>query len=364
MKSFRKKSSRVTEGSVVTTGALAKRLKRRRLFLAMLLVAMCALGLFIFGRVRTALEDSAAYEEYLDDHENVGTKLLAYRDTFRIWNADDTGNDINALLSMGKVYCRNGLLISPGKGSAFTVKRDGKEVGSINGPISYINVVGKKAYYRKDKSRNIVKYDFKKNKASRVAKGNYGEVLVCEGRIYAIDLADNNHIISMTKKGKDKRVECDLCVNTFAVCGEEIILLDNEQRLGIYQPTSKDEEQFRILARGVERFYLNGDVVAESGNKVFRINMSSGRTNEIFTSGNEGMRLVGAYDDALFIQEKGKLKTALGKDKKTVVKKKHKLYQSLVMADDEVCYVLVTDDSNDSRPTTKLKTIKAVKTKK
>ena len=74
---------------------------------------MGILASIVLGMISTSGERGRVYEEYLNDSQNIDFEYLRYEDTFSRWNNNDIGNDVNVLLSGGKLYSKDSLSITP-----------------------------------------------------------------------------------------------------------------------------------------------------------------------------------------------------------------------------------------------------------
>lgn len=321
----------------------AKATKRKRLISAVLGIGTIILiGLGVAG---TSVERDNNFKKFSAGEIGATFEMLNESGVFRVWNEQNLGNDINTILGGGKVLSRQGVLVVPtADGNSVTV--DGQVSGTIPGSISYINICEGTIYYREDATRKICAYAAQSGIVTTVIDTNAGELLVVDGRLYYVDHSDNGKVISTNINGQDKQTVVDQPVISFVVCGSDIIYLGADQTL--YRKDGTDSAT--TLISNVERFFLNGNIVAESDGSVFQFTPERSNAVLLYQSSTTDMQLVGACAEGVFIQENGKLLFSDGSNTATVASDAPKLYQSISLDNTGTVRYVVLSSMTDVSP--------------
>lgn len=278
-----------------------KGLKRKKLVSIIYVFGiLLALGL---GMISTSGEQKRVYDAYLNDCREIDFEYLSYEDTFVRWNENDIGNDVNVLLSGGKLYSKVGLSILP-KENSYEIVSGNQTIKTIDSNISYINVLNDTVIFRDDNTRKIHAYNMTSNVVSVISNDNCGEVFVSNGLVYYVSYTDNSSIACINPDGTEKTIIVDTPVASFLVCGDRVVYLTNTQYL--YEHSLKSGSANSIVSN-VERFFVNGDLVIESGDLIFTSHTNGNKAKELYQSTESTMRLVCATHSEVFYQENGKL---------------------------------------------------------
>ena len=328
--------------------------KRRRAIIAIILIIGTAVSIGI-GIKGTESGKETIYDAYIADHSEINYEYLNYRNIFELWNNGDLGNDVNVLLSGGKTYNRAGIAVYPDETGEYCIFQDSTPIKALGYSISYINVTDNTVFYREDETRNLVSYQIDSDQLRVLVRGNVGEVFVSENRVYYIDLK-NGILVSINPSGREKRTIYEYPINSFAVCGSNLFVLDNNKRFGIYHINEDGTGYFSTIASNIERFFIGGNIIAESGNTVFTFTPNGGKAESVYESDDSSMRLVGISGTVVFVQESGKLYALVEGSKVPVVNKSHVLYQSVLSIDDKAYLVIATTDSQNALASSELLT--------
>lgn len=281
------------------------------------------------GRFGTNMERDKAYASFLEGG-TVSYEHLNYKDTFVRWNQNATGNDVNVLLSGGKILMKDGLIIS------------GVSVGGINegflflGNISYINKVQDEIVYRDDKDRYIYGYNVKTKIKRVIHQGNSGEVYCTENKIYFIDYDQGSGISCIDlSQGTENRIVVSHAVSSFAVCANNIIYLNTKQEL--YRKIIGQSDDRKLVSH-IERFFINGNIIAESKNIIIEFTPTGDNSHVIYQSDVSNMRLVGSNGKDTYIQEDSNLICLSESDKITLVGDAYSLFGSIIANPNGVVY--------------------------
>ena len=210
------------------------------------------------GAAVTSIQESNAAEAF-QSSGNLPYEFMYADGMFTKWNAESIGNDMNTLLTGGKILIRDGMHVT---GAAAD-----PDSGFLVLPgASYLNKVGNIIVYRDDKDRHIYTISPSTKLKTVLYAGNSGEVLCTKDSVYFIDYDSGSNVMKMPLDGSsDKSVVVDTEVSSFAVCGDTVLYIDSLHNLNSQELGSKSR---KTLMTQVERFYLNGDIIAESQNKV------------------------------------------------------------------------------------------------
>lgn len=351
-------------GKDETYKSALKRRKSYKLFKVLVIVVLMMTVTAVFGYKFSSKQK--IYEEYKQNHGSLDYLLLDYRDVFRTWNENDIGNDVNTLLSGGKIYSRHGVTILPSEEKKYVIEKDSQKAAELNNTISYINIIGNQLIYRDDKSRSINVCTMDGGVLARLDDSKYGEVFCTNNRIYAVDL-DSRYLVSMEFDGTDKRIEYVGTVISFVVCGNAALILNSSLQLGIHKLNSTQNEQFDVIMPSVERFFLSKNVIIETGNMIYSLDISQD-TNEksnnenntevgkslIYKSENNTLRLIGASDEVVYVQENGKLYMVINGRTEEIIGTQHRLFESLLKSDDGTCYMIAYNNQQNANITSEL----------
>ncbi len=308
------------------------------------LVLATALVLAV-GSLATFAVRGVHYRELVSGQGAAAFETLGYRDAFAVWNSRDLGNDVNTLLGGGKVYCRGAVSVLPAEGG-YAVRLEGELAATIPGSISYINAAGMLLYYRDDVTRDICVCDMRSGQIGVLVQGNAGEVFLCDERLYFIDYDAGSCLVSTSLTGSDKRIAVDEPVSSFAVCGESVLYLGTDRTLSL---KSGPEEAAVRLISPVERFFLDGDIVVQSGGSVFRFTAARGAAALLHRSAAEDMQLAGACADGIFYQEGGSLFFADGGGETAVFAQGAGLYRSVSVDEEGTVRCIALSAIDDTR---------------
>lgn len=313
-----------------------KGIKKRKRYLKVLVIGtVLALGGAV---VETNNERKDAYADYAESG-NVSFEYLNYQDTFEIWNTKELGNDVNILLSGGKILVKDNTIIAPNEKNEGLFYKNGSEQAQISeDTASYINLVDKTVYYRNDNDRNIYSYDINTQESKLIYDGNVGEVFFTNDKLYYVDYDNNSWISSIDLTDNIKKdVVIDYPTDSFAVCGDTVVFLGTNKTL---YTQGVDSESRISLVNNIERFFLNGNVVAESGNTVFEFLPTGGRASEVYSSELDTLQLVGVGQNGFYIQEDFQLYCVLDSKKTLIQTKEVALFKSITEGTNGKIYAL------------------------
>lgn len=318
-----------------------KGLLRKRIMAGVLALGSAIICLIGAGQTKAGLERN--YQRMVEENDIATLEDLDYKDTFELWNGLAIGNDVNVLLSGGKMYSRYGISVLPSVGlEKLTVVRDGKSVGTINGASSFINVWENAVYYRDDSSRNICKFDLGSGKNAVLLKSNVGEVFVTESQIFYTDFSAGNRLYAVALDGKQPVLIVDAPVDQFVVLGGSIVYRGFDNTL---KEMTRSTGAVQTIGKGVERFFFDGGMVIESDDTIYHANPNGTKPVTLYTASDDTMRLVGAMGGAVFFQEEGKLFMQKGEEKTEIISKAYRVYTSLLIEGDSMFVVAYSDET-------------------
>ena len=293
-------------------------------------LAVLGVSASLFTGIGVAGTDSAKEAAY-EAGNQIAFENLGYKDNFDRLNHGTIGNDINLLLAGGKILIKDNVKFS----GAQNVVAGFQNIANA----SYLNICGNKIVYRDDKDRKIYAYDPSTTKKEVIYEGNAGEVYCVGTIVYFIGYPDDKICSLNLESPKDSmQYITDIGVKSFAVCGDAILYLTNDGKLKYV----KDKVAY-TLARSIESFYLNGDIVAKSGKNIIKFTTTGELPEQIYLASSADLRLVGADSDYVYVQEEGILYVLTENDRKAVTDSKHKYYRS-IMHDNDAWYFTALDD--------------------
>ena len=297
-----------------------------------LLKSLAALGISasIFTGIGVAGTENAKETAY-ELGEQITFENLGYKDNFSRLNHGTIGNDINLLLSGGKILIKENVKYSGVQNAVAGFKNIAN--------ASYLNLCGNRIVYRDDKDRKVYAYEPATTKKEVLYDGNAGEVYCVGTTVYFIDYPDDKVCSLNLESPKDSlQYITDAGVKSFAVCGDTILYLNNKGKLKYL----KDKVEY-TLANNIESFYLNGDIIAKSGKNIIKFTTTGELPELIYQASFADLRLIGADSDYVYIQEDGILYALTVNDTKAITDSKHKYYRSIVH-DNGGWYFTVLDD--------------------
>lgn len=270
-----------------------------------LIVVLACTGIILAGgSIWAQMSLKAAYDNYNSGASKVEFKTLNYENTFTQWNSKSLGNDINLLLIGGKEYFGKDFNVRTDYTYDNTIVTQGNSTKKLAISISYVNYWDGTLYYRNDTDHSIYTYDIKKGQSSKLLECNTGEVLIADGKLYYVDLKNNNQLICTDLNGKNGQVICDKSVLSFVVCGDALLFEDTSLTLYL---KGNDSSVITKLCSSVERYFLNGEIIIESGNNIFSIAPDSGKAVKLNNFTDDECHLVGAKQGSAYIDSAGVL---------------------------------------------------------
>ena len=270
-----------------------------------LIIVLACTGIILAGgSIWTQTSLKSAYDNYNSGTGKVEFKTLNYEDTFTQWDSKSLGNDINLLLIGGMEYYGTNFHVSADFYSNSTSVVQGNASKRLDFIMSYVNYWNGLLYYRDDTDHSIYTYDMKNEKSSKLLECNAGEVLIADGKLYYVDLKNNNRLICTDLKGKEAQTVCDKPVMSFAVCGDTLLFEDTSLTLYLKE---KDSSVTTKLCSGVNQYFLNENIIVESGDSIFSIAPDSGKAKKLNNSINGESHLAGAKQGSTYIYTSGNL---------------------------------------------------------
>lgn len=311
----------------------------------LLLVTAVVIGI---GAAGTALQEKNAAAAF----QSTGIpsyEFLYAGHVFDDWNAAGTGNDVNALLTGGKVLIRDGVYVSgvPADDTAGQFQ--------IIPNASYLNKLGSQIIYRDDKDRHIYAYDIDTKQKSIIYNGNSGEVFCTKDSIYFVDYDEGADVMKITLQNPtDKTAVVKSPVKSFVVCGDTVIFLDKGSVLKKQTIGGKSAD---VLMKHVERFYLNGHILAETKNTVVEFKPDGRDSKKLLQDADPEASLVGISGQKLFLQSNGELVSWSKGTKTSLQSAANGLYGSIVEDKDNQTYYGIEYQKDDDNHTS-LKLVK------
>ncbi len=309
----------------------------------LLLVTAVVIGIGAAGTVLQERNAVAAFQS---------TGILSYEflyagHVFDDWNAAGTGNDVNALLTGGKVLIRDGVYVTgvPADDTAGKFQ--------IIPNASYLNKMGSQIIYSDDQDRHIYAYDLDTKQKSIIYTGNSGEVFCTKDSIYFVDYDEGAALMKIDpQKPTDKTAVVKSPVKSFAVCGDTVIFLDEGSVLKKQAVGGKSTD---VLMKHVERFFLNGHILAETKNTIVEFKPDGRDSKKLLQDADPEASLVGISGQKLFLQSNGELASWTKGAKTSLRSAANGLYGSIVEdKDNQAYYGIEYQQDNSSHISLKL----------
>ena len=295
------------------------------------------------GTAVTSMQESDAVKAF-QANGTLPYEFMYADGTFAKWNDECVGNDINTLLTGGEIYVRDGMHITG-------AQADPADGFLVLPGATYINKVGDNIIYRDDKDHHIYTFNPSTKAKAVLYEGNSGEVMCTQDSVYFIDYDSNSSVMKLPLTGgSDKATVVDEAVSSFAVCGDTILYIDALHRLDSREISGKAH---KMLMTQVERFYLDGNVIAESKDKVVSFRPNGDTAHELYASSDKEMRMSGLAGGNLFIEENGSF-LAVRDGKATALDVPQGLMYSSITEDDAgtyygICYTADGDNKTTLR---------------
>lgn len=303
------------------------------------------------GTVISSMQENDAAKAFQNNGE-LSFEFLYHDGIFSQWNAESIGNDINTLLTGGKILVRDGVRVT----GATVVKPDDGFLIIQN--ASYLNKIGDFIIYRDDKDRHIYMVNLVTRQKTVLYAGNSGEVLCTKDNIYFIDYDCNSNIMKLSLDGNaPKKVMVNKFVTSFAVCGDTIIYIDSKQDLCSQKINGQSH---KTLMSNVERFYINGNIIAESKNKVVSFRPNGNKAQMLYEDSDKEMQLAGIIGNHLFIESKGAFLVVNGGKPTTLNIPQGRMYGSIVKDGVNNYYGICYENNDDNKLILRLVKIEGV----
>ena len=258
---------------------------------------------------------------------------LGYKDNFERLKQLPFGNDINVLMDGGNILMSDDI-------HAASLPANG--VQTIP-EASYLNEVDQHLIYRNNKDRHIYSMQANGQNKAILFDGNAGEVFCVGSQTYFIDFGNQSQIEVLDEASGEPRTVVKEPVKSFAVCNDSIVYLTTGGEL---KSQKLDSDRGSILLNGVKDFYINGNIVAQTGGNIVQFTTSGILPKKIYTSGASDFKLLGATRGTVYFQENGILVSLQQGERTEWSKDEHKLYRSLLPVDENSLYVVVQDVQN------------------
>lgn len=220
--------------------------------------------------------------------------LLLDEKAYNIFETNCLGNTSAALLSYG-CYCKSGDLICVSEGKTVLKERDTETVISER-PSSYINILDDYVYYRDDVTRGLYRYSISKRESECLVKAPCGEVVASKKGVSYLDMATDRLMYMDFEQNRSAPISAD-AITSFAVIGESYYCLKDNGDFGVV----KKNGTFRSVSSDVDRFYFDGKIALQKGDKIYVLNDTKASGTRMLTV--EGT-LIGLQGDKLFVHEK------------------------------------------------------------
>lgn len=262
---------------------------------------------------------------------------LSYKDSFQRLNQSPIGNDINTFLDGGKI-----LMWGNAKAIGFTSSQQGfLQLGAV----SYINHLENSYVYRDDQSYHIFKFNPDNNDRKEIFNGRAGEVFCVGSMVYFVNLdAGRNIYVIDLNSSEDAAPLVKEHIQSFAVCNDAIVGLSTDNKLYSWDLNGKGRS---TLSRKIEKFFLNGNIIAKTGNKLISFTTNGELPKDVYISEAEDFSLVGVRENTIYIQENGKLLAYNNGEVQEVIGDQHNMYRCLSYdRESDTVYVDAVDNFN------------------
>lgn len=236
-----------------------------RIILIVLLVIAFVVSYLLGSKINTS-----ASRKYLDTQEGTITSItdLTYKNSYRIYEGQSLGNDINTSLNGGFTYVSQDLTVAPSSDGTQTIATtanssfvlcDGiaKSISFYNGSIYFISP-----------THQLMSCDMSGTVAavSEVPQP-IRNAQIMDGILYF--QTESNGIERCNLETKETTTVTLDSVKSFACIGEDILYLTFSRDLKIlHHAAETDSSEGNTLAHNIDKFFYNGDVVAQNADKI------------------------------------------------------------------------------------------------
>ena len=201
----------------------------------------------------------------------------------------------NCLSQTYGLYCyKNGIECEATK-NKFVVSVKEKRVFVSNSDVSYINIGKNRVYYRQNHDRRIYSYSLVTEESSIVINEQVRQSLLDNDKLYYIRMSDNAlYVYHITEDTVSEVLEDNTGIRSFALLGNAILYLDNENNLALRDIPSGYTS---IIQKDVDQFIYNGSVILQKNGKIYRLSLGNSKIQQITS---ENSVLVGCSYNSIF----------------------------------------------------------------
>ena len=296
---LQRKESRISD-------SLSPKRRKRNLIIYAILIIGTVLTCII-GTTATSSKIEKQYKQAIENPNLISVDILDYKDSFDFWNREVCGNDVNTLLSGGNLYVRSEITVLPSSSgrNRYIVSNSGKKIGQINSNISSINISGDNLYYKDNRTKQIMVFNMTTAKSAAFLTESVGSFFISSDKLYYTDLKKNSSLFYVSLESNDDPI---LLVNgpidQFVALGESILFRGYDNILYLL---SLESNSMETVGKGIERFFLDGGLILESGNAIYRAKPNGTKPEKVYESNVENFNVVGTFSGMILYQEDGLL---------------------------------------------------------
>lgn len=239
--------------------------------------------------------DRNALSEMAEDR-----RMVAYHDFFQKYEYACLGNTCNNQINSGLVVDNMyGNSIMKDDGSAVISTKKG---GVVLEPAkaSCINLTENNIFYRDATNNLYYSCDLHGKNHKKIIKDRCGQCAIIEDKyIYYINFNQGSEIYRCKLNGKSKECIVNESVKEFTVFGNRLIYLDFANCIKVCD----GEGYYSYSINNVDKFYFNGDIVAQCNDVVTINDINDAETTEVLTGIDD---LLGATSNAIYYSNNGK----------------------------------------------------------
>ena len=264
------------------------------------LVILVLVGI-IYGKKEKDSDIQKQYEYYIKtrDANCLTTELMAYKDTYELYENDYLGNSPYQSIMGGFFYNGDQCSVYPDENAGTTVVyKNGKEDTLCNFVADSINVRKTTILYRDPSTREIYTYDTNTKNVLKIGIKNVSQFVVCGANYYYIDIGNDRALVCHNEKTKKSNIIVDKGVVSFAMAGKSIIFLNEDHVLKKYDIETKKAD---IIYKNIFTFSYNGVLFFQNDHTVYKKELNEKKITEVDTK-IECNRLLGITESTIFVE--------------------------------------------------------------
>ncbi len=267
------------------------------------MMILISTGGIYYGMTQKENMQEAQYRQYVEspDRSNLTPEALSYKDTYNLFVRDYLGNDPSQSMMGGYFYNDDFCSIYPNVSATCTlINIEGQEYRMADFLADEINVREDYVVFRKPSSRELYLYNMVSKKTSLLDFSDVGQFVICEEEYYYIDLSESS-LVQFNNTTKEKNVIVEDGVLSFAVAGNDLLILDSSHTLSTFNLVNHTST---ILGKNINTFIFNGTLWLQNNTSVYKKELDNKNIEKV-ELGLQCNRLLGVIESGIIFESDG-----------------------------------------------------------